>query len=239
MFVAHYGAQASIETARPMLTCNVSPSCDGGQKGGAVTTSSHFMRRLMLAAGAVVVLALPATAGRVQTVEPSDREAALQRFHDRVEDYAVLHRRLERALPPLKTTRHILENYIAQQLLADALRKARRQAQQGDIFSPEIASAFRGLISEALKGRDVEAFVRELQWEHPDIYDIRPVVNQSLPDEATHEMPSVLLQAFPSLPEDVEYRIVNHDLVLWDIHANLVIDYVPRAFRPFETTLLR
>jgi hypothetical protein len=42
----------------------------------------------------------------------------------------------------------------------------------------------------------------------------------------------------PELPEDVEYRIVNHDLVLWDIHADLVVDFLPNAFRAVELTLL-
>ena len=50
-------------------------------------------------------------------------------------------------------------------------------------------------------------------------------------------MPIVLLWALPALVNTVEYRIVNHDLVLWAIHANLVVDYIPNAFRPLETTL--
>ena len=66
----------------------------------------------------------------------------------------------------------------------------------------------------------------------------RPVVNEPLPQSATHEMPIVLLWALPALVENVDYRIVNcYFLVLWDIHANLVVDYIPNAFRPLETTL--
>jgi hypothetical protein len=61
-------------------------------------------------------------------------------------------------------------------------------------------------------------------------------VNEPYPEGATHEVPATLLQRFPGLPEDVEYRILDHDLVLWDIHADLVIDFVPFAFGTASTT---
>lgn len=201
--------------------------------------TSSSIRRLTLAVACVAALASAAAADTYQAADPADRDAALRLFHQRVEDYAALHRRLEGPLPPLTTTRNVLKNYIAQQLLANAIRKARRDVQQGVIFSPDVARVFRALITDALHGQDVEAFLTELQSEHPGIFDVRPLLNEPLPEEATHEMPIVLLHVLPALPEDVEYRIVNHDLVLWDIHANLVIDYVPNAFGPVETTLLR
>jgi hypothetical protein len=200
-------------------------------------TASPSLHRTMLAAACV--FALVGAAGASQTIENVDRESALRLFHERVEDYAALHRRLEGPLPALKTTRNMLKNYIAQQLLANAIRKTRRDVQQGIIFSPDVAAVFRALISDALAGRDVEAFLTELQSEHPGTHDVLPVINEPLPAEATHEMPVVILRILPALPDDVEYRIVNHDLVLWDIHADLVIDYVRSAFRPLETTLLQ
>lgn len=57
-----------------------------------------------------------------------------------------------------------------------------------------------------------------------------------VPGGATHEVPAILLQRLPPLPEDVEYRILDHDLVLWDIHADLVVDFVPFAFGTVPTT---
>jgi hypothetical protein len=45
-----------------------------------------------------------------------------------------------------------------------------------------------------------------------------------------------LLLRLPELPEELEYRIVNCDLVLWDVHADLVIDFVPDALGPRTTT---
>ncbi|HKT11053.1 MAG TPA: hypothetical protein VJW77_04430 [Terriglobia bacterium] len=42
--------------------------------------------------------------------------------------------------------------------------------------------------------------------------------------------PSLLLN-LPKLPAELEYRVVQHDLVLHDVKANLVVDYVPGAIR--------
>ena len=47
-------------------------------------------------------------------------------------------------------------------------------------------------------------------------------------------MPTCLLAALPPLPPELEYRFVGRDLILWDVHAGLIVDFVPRAIR--ETT---
>ena len=204
-----------------------------------MATLSRLAHRLFAAvvcAAAVAGAGIPVEAEVEQAGSRVDREAALRVFQVRVEEYAVLHRRLEGPLPPLKVRRNMLENAIAQQLLANAIRNARRDVQPGSIFSPEVAAALRALIADALEGRDVEELLQELHAEHPGIEDVRPVINEPLPDETTHHMPLVLLRVLPALPEDVEYRIVYRDLVLWDVHANLVVDCMPNAFRQAETT---
>ncbi len=171
-----------------------------------------------------------------QPATSRDHEAAIRVFHQRVEAYAALHRRLEAPLLTLTQARDMRRNFVARHLLATAIRRSRVEAQQGNVFSPDVAIALRAVIGEALSGRDVESFLTELNEEHPQTHALRAVVNEPLPRGATHEMPVVLLQVLPELPEDVEYRIVDHDLVLWDIHADLVVDYLPNAFRAVETT---
>lgn len=194
-------------------------------------------RRAALAAACVMLLGASPLQGAGQAGD--ERAAALALFNERVGAYAALHRRLEGPLPPLAPTTETVRTTVARHLLASAIRKARPRAVQGDIFAPAVASVFRGLITEALKGRDVEAFLSELNDEHPQWHGVRAAVNEPLPKGATHEMPCVLLQALPALPEDLEYRIVDHDLVLWDIHANLVVDFIPHAFAPPQTTEAR
>jgi hypothetical protein len=41
----------------------------------------------------------------------------------------------------------------------------------------------------------------------------------------------VLLHHLPALPSEMEYRIINGSLVLLDVHADIVIDILPDAFR--------
>ena len=48
-------------------------------------------------------------------------------------------------------------------------------------------------------------------------------------------MPVDLLAALPRLPCEVQYRFMTRDLVLIDIDANLIVDFIPDAI-PATTT---
>ena len=39
-------------------------------------------------------------------------------------------------------------------------------------------------------------------------------------------MPPNVLEVLPRLPDGLEYRIVNTHLILWDVDADIVVDYV-------------
>ena len=43
-------------------------------------------------------------------------------------------------------------------------------------------------------------------------------------------VPPQLLAALPRLPAELQYRIIGNSLVLWDHHANLIVDFLPGAF---------
>ena len=51
----------------------------------------------------------------------------------------------------------------------------------------------------------------------------------SYPGWATREVPGMLLQRLPGLPDELEYRIVDHDLAILDADAALVLDVLPFA----------
>jgi hypothetical protein len=40
-----------------------------------------------------------------------------------------------------------------------------------------------------------------------------------------------MIEALPPLPDELQYRIVGRDLVLVDVHANLVVDILREALR--------
>ena len=55
-------------------------------------------------------------------------------------------------------------------------------------------------------------------------------VNSRLPDGIPlTTMPPEILGALPKLPEHIEYRFIGKRLVLLDLHAQLVVDYIDGA----------
>ena len=56
-------------------------------------------------------------------------------------------------------------------------------------------------------------------------------VNMEWPAHVAYNfVPPQLLLALPLLPSELEYRLIGNSLVLWDHHANLIVDYLPGAF---------
>lgn len=181
-----------------------------------------------------VVVVMLAAFGPLTTATPQDpadqsRSTALRDFQQRTGEYAALHRRLEGPLPPPEPSGSPKSFLLSRTHLASAIRTARPNARRGDIFTPAVSRLFRDIITNALAGHDAEAMMRDLSCEHPKVRAFHPRVYDHYPDWATHEMPAILLQKLPPLPEDIEYRVLDHDLVLWDIHADLIIDVLPDA----------
>jgi hypothetical protein len=59
-------------------------------------------------------------------------------------------------------------------------------------------------------------------------------VNEIYPESIPYtSVPPTMLQKLPKLPEEVAYRAVSSDLVLLDVKANLVVDYL-RGVLPVE-----
>jgi hypothetical protein len=55
-------------------------------------------------------------------------------------------------------------------------------------------------------------------------------VNRSYPVEVPLQTtPPSLLQNLPKLPPELEYRVVGKALVLRDVNANLIVDFLPNA----------
>jgi hypothetical protein len=159
----------------------------------------------------------------------SDDAELVSEFRRRLTQYDGLRRRLDASLPPLvvsadpATTRRVAEAHHG------ALLLARYNARPGDIFFNRIADKFRDWISDSLHGVPADVFIAMIT--EPDAAPmVRPYVNGSYPDGAAlTTMPPDLLLLFPALPAGLEYRFVDRDLILWDPHANLVVDVIPDA----------
>lgn len=113
--------------------------------------------------------------------------------------------------------------------MAAKVRAARPNAKHGDIFTPKIAEYFRHQIAASLSGRQgvrIRASLRHAEPVDGISIDVNKTYPAGVPLQST---PPSLLLKLPTLPKELEYRIVGHDLVLHDIAANLIVDYVPNA----------
>jgi hypothetical protein len=188
------------------------------------------MRLRLLAALVAGTIMLVVVAGYAQDCR-SD-ETSLGQFQHAVEAYAQLHRRLEQRVPALHVTRKAREIVASSDALAAALQAARLTAHEGDIFKADVADVFRARIVRALHagGFNIEDVVTAGDEEAP-VDAPWPVVNGRFPWARGAAMWPCVLNTLPSLPEELEYRIVGRDLVLLDVHANLVVDILREALR--------
>lgn len=215
--------------AAPLLACvaaspHVRGSRQAGSKGGIVAS----MIGRFVAGGAIPVVGIALFMATPQVRDSSSR-STLAAFDQRIAEYAALHRRLEARLPPLEVSTDPDRFITHRKKLVAAIRTARPKASQGDFFDPAVAPVFRHLVEEALYGLDVERLLRDLFEEHPRTWGYRVSVYDSYPSWATREVPALLLQQLPELPEELEYRVVDHDLAILDVDANLVLDVLPAA----------
>ena len=172
-----------------------------------------------------------ATLGEQQPKVNPDAQL-LQEFNKGIHAYMELHNRLEKKAPPLKTTEDPAKIKASQQSLSAAIKAERAHAKQGEIFSPEVAALFRRLMSPEIKGEQGAQTKKAMKEDAPAPSQVQIKVNATYPEAAP--LPSVppnLLASLPKLPEDLEYRVIGQDLILRDVHANLIVDYLPKAIR--------
>jgi len=185
-----------------------------------VGPASFLLIAAFLTAGGT--LARQGAASEKQRKEDAE---GFKEFMDRVQDYVKLHRKVEATLPPLNQKEELPEMLAAhQQALARKIREARPNAKRQDIFTHESQEAFRNAIRSTFQGPEADHARATLEQGAP-LKQVRLSVNQVYPNEIPYTtVPPTLLQKLPKLPDEVEYRIVERDLILLDVKANLVVD---------------
>jgi hypothetical protein len=150
-------------------------------------------------------------------------------FQQRVADYGKLHKIARSEVHGLKHTTSAEEIEHHEHRLAKRLRESGREAVQGNIFTAGIAAEFRRLIAVTMRGPEADGIRESLQRAAPvHLTAIR--VNQTYPAGVPlQSTPPSLLLNLPSLPPELEYRLVGRALILRDIEANLIVDFIPNA----------
>ena len=164
-------------------------------------------------------------------------------FKDRIDKYLALRADAIKGAPPLQQTDDPKKIQVAEEVMALKIRAARASAKPGDILTPQIQEKFRRLLAPETKGedgRDAKAIVKDDapnqgQKPAPTIPAPPPVkfkVNEKYPEGAPlPTVPANLLLNLPTLPKELDYRIIDKHLILRDAGANMIIDYMLNAIK--------
>ena len=159
----------------------------------------------------------------------TENPPVLKEFERRVSDYVKLHKTARSEVHPVKATNSPGEIKEYEHRLATRIRVSWPPDRHGTIFDAEISVEFRRLIAATMKSpkgnRIRESLLRAAPAGLPVVR-----VGDTYPDNLPlQSMPPSLLLNLPKLPPEVEYRLVGNDLVLRDIEANLIVDFVTKA----------
>ena len=153
-----------------------------------------------------------------------DRKA-LSDFRQGINRYMKLHAKVQRQGTRQKSRADVGENEVSTRELATRIRRARHDARPGEIFTPAVAKTLRAAMNPELRGAAAAGTRRSIAEDAPVAFVL--AVNADYPDGASRStMPGNVLNILPSLPNDLEYRIVATHLVLMDVDANIVVDYL-------------
>jgi len=171
----------------------------------------------------------PLTPVQKATASPANPDSAvLTDFNARLDKYVKVQRALLKDVP-VKETKDPAEITIRQDVLAGQLKHIRSNAKQGDIFTPQVAALFKRLMHPELKGAEGRETKQEIK-EDTGVVELK--VNATYPSsQPLSTVPPNLLANLPQLPMDVEYRIVGKHLILRDVDANIIVDYMFNAIR--------
>ena len=146
-------------------------------------------------------------------------------FKRRVETYMKLHEQQQKRGTRQKDRDDIGENLVSENSLAMRIRFARHDARPGDLFTPPIAMALRRAMDPELRGLAQRSTRESIRDDAPEVFVL--AVNADYPAGAPRSsMPGNVLKILPPLPTGLEYRIVDTHLILMDLDANIVVDYV-------------
>jgi hypothetical protein len=185
------------------------------------------MRQSAGVAVAVLALVSPfvtpgsSAAGQASAVNPTG--AAVLVFKQRVDEYVKVHKKADSQVPSLTETSDPTKIAHREVALGEAIRALRVGVKPGDVFSEEVRPVLIKAIREDFAQRsatDRKALVQELP-------PMTLTVNMTYPSKLPlATVPAKLLRALPDLPPELEYRIVGRHLILRDVKANIVVDFV-------------
>jgi hypothetical protein len=151
---------------------------------------------------------------------------AVKEFQGRINDYLSAKKKQDIAKKPTDSPDKLAQE---KQQTAEKTKEARPEAQQGDIFTPRVATYFKQQIEGTLRGPSGDKVRASLRHAEP-LPNVQLKVNAKYPKNLPlQSTPPTLLMNLPQLPKELQYRIVGSTLVLYDMSSGLVVDFIPNA----------
>jgi len=182
----------------------------------------------------------PATSASPESAPPTKRVVgplseedarALATMNDRLRAYVDLHIKLEHTLPalPKDATPQQIDKH--QRAFETLMRATRTTAKPGDLFTMEARPVIARLLLAVFGGPDGKQLKASIMDENPvDPVALKLTVNGRYPDTVPlATIPPQVLQTLPKLSEDLEYRFIGDWLILLDVHAHTIADYMDHA----------
>ena len=185
-------------------------------------TTLQSMIGVALAVSSLAASPLGEPTRQEQRVNPTG--AAVQAFQKAVADYVKVHNEAESKVPALSETKDPAKISAREAALGVAIKALRAAAKPGDIFVPEVQPVFIEAVKQDFSTRtatDRKAMIEELPKQMA--LSVNMVYPTTLP---LATFPAKLLRSLPDLPPELEYRIVGRTLILRDVKANLVVDFL-------------
>jgi hypothetical protein len=153
-------------------------------------------------------------------------EGAVKEFQGRIDNYLAAKKKQDIAKKPTDSPSKLAQQ---KQQTAEKTKDARPEAQRGDIFTPAVAAYFKQQIESTLRGPEGNRVRASLRHAEP-LPDVHLQVNAKYPGNLPlQSTPPTLLKNLPTLPKDLQYRIVGSALVLYDMSSGLIVDFIPNA----------
>jgi len=151
-------------------------------------------------------------------------------FQTRAAEYVKVRNKARSGMGPAKGDGSAYAVGARERQLAGRIRNLRGEAKHGSVFNPAISSEFRRLAAITYQGSGGKHIDTSLARSEPVQLPVH--VNGPYPTSAPlQSTPPTLLQNLPPLPKELEYRLVGGRLVLRDVEANLIVDYVDNFIR--------
>ena len=183
----------------------------------------------MLACCVATFAAAPAACAPATAQTKVNQDARVAReFTARINEYMDLHKGLEARLPtlPKEATPEEIDKH--QRALGRMIADARKGAKPGDIFTREMRALFRRYLAAVFSGPDAKQLRASIMDENPG--PVKIAVNQRYPDQIPlATMPPQVLEWLPKMPEELEYRFIGRRLILLDVHAHMIVDFIEDA----------